>query len=499
MSSCFARAPGHLIRPRLQLEPLEDRVALSWAGIPPATIAPPANAVAVSLNAQKAAQGTASITANEVDFYSFVAPSTGSYRISALTPSSNLDTVLGVFNAAGTRIAYNDDISGTNFDSQLSALLTARNRYYFGITNYSGKAGGAYTWQVAGPSGAPADDSFENNDSLAQASNLGTLTAGRTINNLVMADAADWYRFTTAATGTASNSVAISFLNAQGDLDLELYNTGGQRLRLSTGVGNTETVSLSGLAAGTYVIKVYGFRGATNPNYSLSIKPPGPPASPPPGAFDIVVRASGLTASQQQVFNRAAARWEQVITGDLPDATYQGVRVDDLLIDARARAIDGRDGVLAESGPDTFRSGSQLPYHGTMQFDSADLASLESSGQLYDVVLHEMGHVLGIGTIWQSLGLLTGMGATNPRFVGARATAEYNALFRTTGAGVPVEGLPSEVGTRDAHWRESIFGNELMTPYISGRPNPLSRVTVASLADLGYAVNLNAADAFTRP
>jgi hypothetical protein len=134
-----------------------------------------------------------------------------------------------------------------------------------------------------------------------------------------------------------------------------------------------------------------------------------------------------------------------------------------------------------------------------MEFDSADLATLEASGQLYDVVLHEMGHLLGIGTIWQALGLLRGAGTTNPRFLGARATAEYNAIFGTSGTSVPVEGRPSGLGSRDSHWRESVFGNELMSPYISGTPNPISRVTVASLADLGYTVNMNAADPYIPP
>jgi hypothetical protein len=488
--------------PRLRLEALEDRVVPSWAGVPPRAITPPA-AVAVTLDPQHDAQGNAAITANEVDSYSFVAPVTGSYRLSALTPPSSLDTVLGLFDASGARVAYNDDISASNRDSQLTATLTAGARYYFGVTNYTGTPGGAYTWQVDGPSSA-ADDGFENNDTFAQAANLGTMTARRTISNLVLADSADWFRFTTSAAGTAASSVSISFLNSQGNLNLELYNSAGQRQRFSAGTGNGETVSLSGLAAGTYYVRVYG---AANPSYTLDIVPPAAASqgfggvSPPThqGSFDITLRLTGLTASQQAIFRQAAARWQQIIIGDLPAATYQGVAVDDVLIDASAMAIDGAGGVLGEAGPDALRAGSHLPIHGTMEFDTADLVSLESSGQLYEVVLHEMGHVLGIGTIWQQLGLLTGAGTTNPRFTGAQATAAYNALFGTNATSVPVEGLPSEAGSRDSHWRESVFGAELMTPYISGAGNPISRVTVASLADLGYTVNLAAADAYTPP
>ena len=43
-----------------------------------------------------------------------------------------------------------------------------------------------------------------------------------------------------------------------------------------------------------------------------------------------------------------------------------------------------------------------------------------------------------------------------------------------------------------------MLGNELMTGWInSGQSNPLSRITIASLADLGYQVNLSAADTYT--
>ena len=52
----------------------------------------------------------------------------------------------------------------------------------------------------------------------------------------------------------------------------------------------------------------------------------------------------------------------------------------------------------AGSDPAERRSGSQLPVRGIMEFDSADLAALEASGQFENVILHEMGHVLGCGT-----------------------------------------------------------------------------------------------------
>lgn len=210
--------------------------------------------------------------------------------------------------------------------------------------------------------------------------------------------------------------------------------------------------------------------------------------------IEVVFPDGSLTASQRAVFTTAASRWSQVITGDLPNI----VGIDDLRITASAPFIDGVNGVLGQAGPDDVRSGSFLPYIGTMEFDSADVAALESSGQLLNVILHEMGHVIGVGTIWGIKGLLSGAGGTNPLFTGLNATAQYNATFGTSGTGVPVENSGGP-GTRDSHWRESVLDTELMTGFLNGGSNPLSRITIGSLADLGYQVNYLPADPYVRP
>lgn len=219
---------------------------------------------------------------------------------------------------------------------------------------------------------------------------------------------------------------------------------------------------------------------------------------PPPASslFDItLVFDGGLTPSQQAIFALAEQRWEEIITGDLPDVGA----IDDVLITASGVFIDGAGGILGQAGPTALRmDGSYLPYSGIMQFDSADLAAMESSGELLDVILHEMGHVLGIGTIWELKGLLNGAGTANPVFTGSQAVAQYNSIFGTSGTSVPVEFLGGP-GTADSHWRESVFNNELMTGYINSGVNPLSAITIAQMADLGYQVDMSKADSYTPP
>jgi hypothetical protein len=220
--------------------------------------------------------------------------------------------------------------------------------------------------------------------------------------------------------------------------------------------------------------------------------------------------------SRRAVFQAAAARWSAIIQADVPDASGsipanacdEGMPsanfvYDDLVIFASIRPIDGPGGVLGAAGPCFFRAGSNLPFIGVMIFDQADVANLEREGQLAAVILHEMGHVLGIGTIWEPLGLLqnpsTSINRLDTHFSGANAIAGFNEIgggTYTGGQKVPVEnGGPR--GTINGHWRESILQNELMTGYLNAGSNPLSAVTVRSLADLGYTVDRTAADAFS--
>jgi hypothetical protein len=107
--------------------------------------------------------------------------------------------------------------------------------------------------------------------------------------------------------------------------------------------------------------------------------------------------------------------------------------------------------------------------------------------------------VLGIGTLWEQKDLLNGAGGSNPTFSGPGAMEEYRVL---RGGGrrrrVPVENTGGP-GTRDGHWRETVFRNELMSGFISEPGNPLSRVTVASLGDLGYEVDLEAGEPYQLP
>jgi hypothetical protein len=170
-------------------------------------------------------------------------------------------------------------------------------------------------------------------------------------------------------------------------------------------------------------------------------------------------------------------------------------KIDDLLLFVEFKDIDGVGKILGEAGPCFIRNNSNLPILGQLQLDLADLANMERNGTLDAVVMHEIGHILGIGTLWPAVGLLAGAGGTDPRFTGTLATGAYHVLGGKD-TYVPVEDS-GEAGTRDGHWRESVFGNELMTGYIGSSTNPMSAMTIASLKDMGYNTNQAAAGSYS--
>jgi hypothetical protein len=216
--------------------------------------------------------------------------------------------------------------------------------------------------------------------------------------------------------------------------------------------------------------------------------------------YNIEVRfAGGLTATQQAAFESAAGRWGRIITADVPRFRISGEVIDDVVIDAAGLRIDGPRGILGRAGPTHLRPGSLLPAKGVMEFDTADLERMEQDGSLENVIFHETGHVLGMGTLWRRMGLLRGAGTNNPRFVGRNAMREFAALIGADEpTPVPVENRGGP-GTREGHWREFVFANELMTGTLNPGPNPVSRVTIAAMQDMGYQINLDAAEDFTLP
>ena len=311
----------------------------------------------------------------------------------------------------------------------------------------------------------------------------------------------------TDALGHPLTGVPVNFAVTAGDGTV----TGGAATSDATGVASPADWRIGD--GGSSTVTATSGLGALPVNFTAT----GVPAS-----FLIDVRfLTTVTADVRDAFVTAATRWMRIITAHLTPVTVNlpagacsalqpamSESITDVVIFAEVSPIDGVGNVLASSGPCAERSSSSLPVVGTMQFDVADLLNSQNNGQLIPTITHEMAHVLGFGTIWSNLHLLTGAGTNDPTFTGANALAQW-PVFATaigySGQPVPVE-MCGGAGTRDAHWRETIscgsstpvFGAELMTGIIEapGVPMPLSKMTIASMQDLGYQVDYSQADLF---
>lgn len=257
------------------------------------------------------------------------------------------------------------------------------------------------------------------------------------------------------------------------------------------GQGGRDTATVSVTVAGV------GTASPAEPTDPTPQPPPDEPEPSPPPADAYDIDFSFLDSGAQQYasyFTNAATRLESIITEGVADVSYQGGIIDDLLIEVSVEPIDGEYGVLGSAGPDFWRPGTYLPYLGGMRFDSADMAWMATDGTLADVIVHEMLHVLGLGTLWSFAGLISG-----DQYIGDNALDEYKALSGDTGANGITLTTGVGPGSDYGHWDEGTFDNELMTPFINDGNNPLSRITVGALEDLGYNVDYSQADGYSLP
>ena len=221
------------------------------------------------------------------------------------------------------------------------------------------------------------------------------------------------------------------------------------------------------------------------------------------GDFDIeLVFLDSFTEDQKHALRLVALRWMSVIAEDLPDYeftqgwsggcgdhTYEitaGERIDDLRIYMTTFGEDAHPTAVGWGGPSLLRDETHLPVLGCMGF-YLERANLLTTG------LHEIGHVLGfVSRVWEEFGFYQNPPDGDTHFNGPLATAAFdNAGGREyKSAKVPLQ----KVGS---HWRGEVFERgELMLPWGGGQ---LSAITVQSLADLGYGVDVTQADAYTLP
>lgn len=395
----------------------------------------------------------------DVDMFSFTvtAGQTVHFDIDTITNGPpGLGSYLRIFDAQGRELAANNDrlapgdpppstgpSNPDGFDSYIPYTFTSGGTYYVGVSNWQHRTynpgtgadalgtdpnwlTGAYSLVITAQAG---DDRYEENDSISAAANLGVLTTNQTY-ALSLRDGIDWFRFEISSGGTAASTITTQFQHALGDVDLELYDSRGNLVRVSDGVSDSETISMDRLARGTYFLKVFGYNGATNPDYTLTINPPG---SSTIADKKLYLNFDGASLSNAELTQWSRGNW--LLSVDDIDPEGDGIQIQPFLqgeslngqreaiisqivsmvqrdlnpygiqvLRHRGDAIDGRGVTTIFVGANEFDAhfATDIDYGNDNPTDIAFVTNEDwgTAGRtaiaLADVVLHEAGHTFGL-------------------------------------------------------------------------------------------------------
>jgi hypothetical protein len=213
--------------------------------------------------------------------------------------------------------------------------------------------------------------------------------------------------------------------------------------------------------------------------------------------YDITIDIdeSTVPATDYNDFISAAKRWEQIIISDIddvpvseiddeptgaPGCSYPTGSIDDIYLCVSYKQLP--KGIIGQGGYNYIRNTNQLPILGYVQLDPDEIERERSGGYLNDLILHEIGHAIGLGTTRGNCP------ATNTL---SKANLEYQRISNCS-TPIPMDRPPS-----CGHYSEACLGTELMTPSVMPGDSPISRITIGWLDDLGYDVNYTRADPFT--
>ena len=221
--------------------------------------------------------------------------------------------------------------------------------------------------------------------------------------------------------------------------------------------------------------------------------------------FDICMDMD-VDENTQMVALDAVKRWTSIITGDLPPVDSSSITIsaadqcscgapaviDDLYLCIKESTLDGPCDLMTGSGCilgtgaiNNMRSDSSIPISGVVTIDSEDILFLKENPDIFnDVLTHEIGHALGIGTLWEILFLRFGN-----MYAGIHAMDIWKNDYGCS------DSLPLDPSV---HWDENCLTNELMTPVLTfGDANPITKITVGTLEDIGYTVDYEMAEDLT--
>ncbi|MFC1654824.1 PPC domain-containing protein [Myxococcota bacterium] len=158
------------------------------------------------------------------------------------------------------------DSTSTSDDEYVEALNVLEGTHYIRVYGAAAAVENAYEMLIE--YGAPCvDDQYEENDTDADATAWENMTT--TTGLMLCGGDEDWYSVTVGAGETLSASILFTH-GQNADLDLYLYDPSGAEVDYSMSTSDNEDVEEMGTVAGTYNIRVSGWRNSEN-TYELQV------------------------------------------------------------------------------------------------------------------------------------------------------------------------------------------------------------------------------------
>jgi subtilisin-like proprotein convertase family protein len=215
------------------------------------------------------------------------------------------------------------------------------------VTNDDFGSFAAFYPSIATQLAAGSDDAFEPNDTCATATDL---VPGSYNNLIVKSTSEDWYRLDVVPGGTVS--VQVSFTNAYGDIDLQLFTLcGGAPIATSSSQTNSESIiwtNSTGTVQTAY-FRVYLVSGTRN-SYSMTVSN-GPP--PPTGACCMPSYTCSITTASNCAMSGGVYAGDSTIcSGACHTYNYSGPAI--AIPDGLLTGGCGATAVASVSVPDSF-------------------------------------------------------------------------------------------------------------------------------------------------
>ena len=230
--------------------------------------------------------------ANNDDWYKWTASADGSLSVELLFQQSQGDLDLTLYDAQENELVASFT---TTDNEQLTFDVVADQNYFIQVVGFRGATQDNYTLVINGP-GLPAD-ALEANNTAASATILSS--ADQDIPGLTIHEPGDvdWYRWRSSASGVLN--VDVSFVHAQGDVNVEVRAADESILAAATTTTDDEHISINVVAGTAYLIRVFGQGPNIQRDYALAINGPEP-AADSLESNDTFQQATDLRAGDQQ-------------------------------------------------------------------------------------------------------------------------------------------------------------------------------------------------------